>query len=100
MLAVTGAIKDTILDLQDIAVFALWLLEKRYPERLQERYGFREIPEEIVEIFDAIGKKRGCLMAGGMIDYDKTAEIILHDIRNMKLGRLTLETPLDIHSEE
>lgn len=100
LLAVTGAIKDTILDLQDIAVFALRLLEKRYPERLQERYGFREIPEEIVEIFDAIGKKRGCLMAGGMIDYDKTAEIILHDIRNMKLGRLTLETPLNIHSEE
>lgn len=95
LLAITGAIKDTILDLQDIAVFALKFLRERYPERLKKRYGFSEIPDEIVDIFDHIGKRRGCLMSGGLIDYDKTAEIIIQDIRSLKLGNLTLETPED-----
>lgn len=92
-LALTGAIKDTILNLQDVAVFALRFLEKEYPDRLMERYGFQHIPEEIVEIFDAIGTKRGCLAGGGMVDYDKTAEVIIRDIRSLKLGRLTFEMP-------
>lgn len=95
LLALTGAIKDTILDLQDIAVFALRFLQDRYPERLRERYGFAEIPADIVDMFDQIGKQRGCLAAGGLVDYDKTAEIIIHDVRSLKLGRLTLETPED-----
>jgi len=95
LLAITGAIKDTILDLQDIAVFALKFLRERYPERLKERYGFSEIPDEMVDIFDHIGKRRGCFMSGGLIDYDKTAEIIIQDIRSLKLGNLTLETPED-----
>jgi len=92
-LALTGAIKDTILNLQEVAVFALRFLEKEYPERLIERYGFQQIPEEIVEIFDAIGTRRGCLVSGGMVDYDKTAELIIREIRSLKLGRLTLELP-------
>jgi ribosome biogenesis GTPase A len=95
-LALTGAIKDTILNLQDIAVFALRFLAANYPERLEERYGFKEIPEDIVEMFDVIGKNRGCLMGGGMIDYDKTAEVIIRDIRGLQLGRLSLETPESI----
>ncbi|WP_033829239.1 ribosome biogenesis GTPase YlqF [Bacillus andreraoultii] len=95
-LALTGAIKDTILNLQDIAVFALRFLEREYPDRLKERYGFDSIPEEIVEIFDAIGEKRGCLMGGGLVDYDKTADVIIRDIRSLKLGRLTFEVPSDM----
>ncbi|MCU9612122.1 ribosome biogenesis GTPase YlqF [Caldibacillus lycopersici] len=98
-LALTGAIKDTILNLQDIAVFALRFLEKEYPERLKEQYGFEQIPEEIVEIFDVIGAKRGCLMGGGIIDYDKTAEAIIRDIRGEKLGKLTFERPQVAESE-
>ena len=99
-LALTGAIKDTILNLQDIAIFALRFLEKEYPERLNERYGFDAIPEDIVEIFDAIGSKRGCLAAGGMVDYDKTTEVIIRDLRSLKLGRLTFETPQDLSLKE
>ncbi len=56
-LATTGAIKDSILNLQDVAVYALRFMEKHYPERLKERYNLNEIPEDIVELFDAIGKK-------------------------------------------
>jgi len=92
-LALTGAIKDTIINLQDIAVYALRLLEKEYPERLKERYGFESIPSEIVDAFDQIGMKRGALMGGGIVDYDKTAEIIIRDIRSEKLGKLTFEVP-------
>ena len=55
-LATTGAIKDSILNLQDVAVYALRFMEKQYPERLKERYNLNEIPEDIVELFDAIGK--------------------------------------------
>ncbi|MEG7354314.1 ribosome biogenesis GTPase YlqF [Bacillus inaquosorum] len=92
-LAITGAIKDTILNLQDVAVFGLRFLEEHYPERLKERYSLDEIPEDIAELFDAIGEKRGCLMGGGLINYDKTTEVIIRDIRTEKFGRLSFEQP-------
>lgn len=92
-LATTGAIKDTILNLQDVAVYALNFLKQHYPERLKERYSLDGIPEEIADLFAAIGKRRGCLVSGGAIDYDKVAEIVLHDIRTEKLGRISFETP-------
>ncbi|MCP8970154.1 ribosome biogenesis GTPase YlqF [Ectobacillus ponti] len=92
-LAATGAIKDTILNLQDVAVYALRFLAAHYPKQLQERYALTEIPEDIVELFDAIGKRRGCLAGGGMIDYDKTAELVLRELRAGLLGRITFETP-------
>ena len=92
-LAVTGAIKDTILNLHDIAIYGLHFLEEEYPSRLKERYDLEEIPEEIVEAFDQIGAKRGCLAGRGLVDYDKTAELIIRDIRTEKFGRLTFERP-------
>ncbi|MBS2968965.1 ribosome biogenesis GTPase YlqF [Metabacillus sp. KIGAM252] len=92
-LAVTGAIKDTILNLQDITVYALNFLRENYPERLKERYGLEEIPEEIVPLFDEIANRRGCMMSGGMVDYDKTSELVLREIRSEKLGALSFERP-------
>ncbi|MBA2870786.1 ribosome biogenesis GTPase A [Anoxybacillus calidus] len=92
-LATTGAIKDTILNLQDVAVYALNFLKQHYPERLKERYSLVEIPEDIVALFDEIGKRRGCLMSGGLVDYDKVAELVLREIRTEKLGRLSFEKP-------
>jgi len=94
-LATTGAIKDAILNLQDITVFALSFLKEHYPNRLLERFHLEELPDEIVPLFDEIGKKRGCMMSGGYIDYDKTSELILREIRTDKLGRLSFETPED-----
>ncbi|MED4401550.1 ribosome biogenesis GTPase YlqF [Metabacillus fastidiosus] len=100
-LATTGAIKDTILNLQEITVYALKFLKENYPERLKERYGIEQFDDEdIVPLFDEIGKKRGCLMSGGYIDYDKTSELVLRELRSEKLGRLTFETPADFHKEE
>ncbi|MDR4886517.1 ribosome biogenesis GTPase YlqF [Fredinandcohnia sp. QZ13] len=92
-LATTGAIKDTILNLQDIAVYALRFLEENYPENLKQRYALEEIPDDIVLLFDEIAKRRGTRISGGVTDYDKTAELIIREIRTEKLGRLTFERP-------
>ncbi|MEH7382504.1 ribosome biogenesis GTPase YlqF [Bacillus sp. JJ1533] len=92
-LATTGAIKDTILNLQDIAVYALRFLEENYPEQLKDRFNLEEIPDDIVLLFDEIAKRRGTRMSGGVTDYDKTAELIIREIRTEKLGRLTFERP-------
>jgi len=92
-LALTGAIKDTLLNLQDVAVFALQFLKREYPERLKERYQLEEIPEEMADLFDWIGKKRGAIGHGGTVDYDRTASLIIQDFRSGKLGRITLERP-------
>ncbi|PLR97294.1 ribosome biogenesis GTPase YlqF [Bacillus sp. T33-2] len=99
-LAVTGAIKDTILNLQDVAVYALRFLEHRYPERLKERYRLEEIPQEIVALFDKIGETRGAKMAGGDVDYDKVAELVIRELRAEKLGPLSLERPEDLDKTE
>ncbi|WP_353947703.1 ribosome biogenesis GTPase YlqF [Sporolactobacillus sp. Y61] len=101
-LAATGAIKEDLLDFQEIAVFILKILIRRYPSQLSERYKLppvnRSVTDEneqdlIVSLFDQIGRNRGCLMKGGSIDYDRTSELIVRDYRNQKLGHLTLQTP-------
>ncbi|MGC4375619.1 ribosome biogenesis GTPase YlqF [Fictibacillus sp. Mic-4] len=92
-LAVTGAIKETLLDFSEVVLFALTYLKEWYPDQLKERYKLIEIPEKPLDLFDEIGRKRGCLMGGGQIDYDKTAEIILRDLRSEKLGQISYERP-------
>jgi len=92
-LAATGAIKDELLDFQDIALFLLNYLKDHYPSLIQERYKLESVPEDGLELFDEIGKKRGCLLGGGYVDYDKAAEIILREMRSGTLGRISLERP-------
>lgn len=92
-LAATGAIKDEILDYQDIAAFLLKYLIENYPNQLRERYKIQQFKEDIVEVFDEIGKSRGLLMSGGHIDYDKVAELILREFRSCKIGKISLEKP-------
>jgi len=99
-LAITGAIKDTLLNLQDLTVYSLRFLEREYPERLKERYQLDSLPENVVEMFDQIGVLRGCLMAGGIVDYDKVSELVVREIRSEKFGRLTFERPADIMIEK
>jgi ribosome biogenesis GTPase A len=94
-LAVTGAIKDTLLNLQDLVVFSIKFLSEQYPERLKERYKLDSVPENVVEMFDQIGELRGALGAGGVVDYDKVSELVIRDIRTEKFGPLTFERPSD-----
>lgn len=90
-LAAIGSIKDEILHLDDIAIFILKYLKQHYPTVLTERYGLNLEEEDIVIWFDTIGKKRGCLASGGVVDYEKTADVILKDFRSGKLGQITLD---------
>ncbi|MGJ7922409.1 ribosome biogenesis GTPase YlqF [Neobacillus sp. LXY-4] len=95
-LAVTGAIKDTLLNMHDIATYAMRYLEKAYPDRLRDRFKLEVVPEETVELFDTVGKARGCLVSGGEVDYDKVAELVIREIRMEKLGPLSFEKPSDL----
>ncbi|MBR7552870.1 ribosome biogenesis GTPase YlqF [Allobacillus sp. GCM10007491] len=90
-LATTGSIKDTILHLDEVVVFLLKFLKEHYPTLLEERYGLDLSEEDVVTWFDVIGKKRGCLQAGGVVDYEKTSDVILRDFRSGKLGRITMD---------
>jgi ribosome biogenesis GTPase A len=95
-LAATGAIKDEILEHQEIAIFILRFLIEADPDALMAQYGLTRLPEDdIVYLFDEIGKRRGCMIRGGEIDYDKTAELIVRDFRAQKLGHQTLEVPTE-----
>ena len=92
-LAITGAIKDKILPMDDIVNYALDFLVKYYPKRLIERYEFDDLNLTFVELLDHIGKKRGALLKGNDIDYDRVYQIILTDIRNNHLGGLSFDRP-------
>lgn len=101
-LAVTGAIKDQLLHVDEIAFFAIKYMTAHYAERLMERFELEELPHvdsedpnEVVEVMEAIGRKRGCLVSGGRVDLEKTSGIILRELRAGKLGRITIETPQD-----
>ncbi len=94
-LAATGAIKDELLDFQDVAFFLLKHLQAHYPERLQKRYRLQGIPENALELLESIAEKRGFLMSGGKVDYDRTAEMLLREFRSLMLGPITLEQPGD-----
>jgi len=90
-LALTGAIKDTITNMEDLAVYGLRFLSIHYPKRMEERYGFEFLHEDLVETFNHIGKLRRVFGQGGEIDYDQVAQLIVRDIRGLQLGKLTFD---------
>lgn len=98
-LAAVGSIKDELLDFQDVALFALNYLKEHYKEALIERYKLDDVPDDGVALFEQIGKKRGCLLPGGYVDFDRAAEIILREMRSGTIGRISLETPEQITEE-
>lgn len=98
-LAYTGSIKDELLDKTNIAYNLLKYLEKNNKKELFERYKLTEQEfnsiivedDETVELMNLIAKKRGAIISGGEIDYEKISSIILNDFRTGKIGRITLE---------
>ncbi len=95
-LAYTGAIRDEILDREDIAVSLCKTLYKKYPRELCERYKISlEEAENLMpyELFELIGKNRGFLVSGGETDYARTSVMLLDEFRSAKIGRMTLEEP-------
>ncbi len=93
-LAYTGAVKDEVLDVSELAAGLAELLLRRYPDALTTRYGLAE-PAGTPgwRLLDAIGRRRGFLLAGGEADLERAARTLLDEYRAGKLGRLTLEEP-------
>lgn len=91
-LAVTGAIKDDVLYLDDVTIALLHRLREHYPEQLAARYKLTDVDMSAGELLEAIGRKRGFLISGGEVDYDRCCNTILDEFRGGKIGRITLDT--------
>ncbi|HJF85226.1 MAG TPA: ribosome biogenesis GTPase YlqF, partial [Megamonas hypermegale] len=68
-------------------------LKDRYEKNIAERYKVAEMPQTSEELFELVGRKRGFLQKGGVIDTEKTAIAVLKDFRAGKLGNISLEEP-------
>lgn len=92
-LAFTGAIKDEIMDIEDLALKLVERLQNFYPERLVNRYKIDTLGEQPLETMEMIAKKRGAIAGGNNIDYNRVSVLILDEFRGGKLGSISLERP-------
>ncbi|OPX86707.1 MAG: Ribosome biogenesis GTPase A [Pelotomaculum sp. PtaB.Bin104] len=92
-LAVTGAIKEEVFNLYDVAGWLILLLAKNYPEAVIERYKLQALPEDAGELLELIGKSRGFIGTGGTVDLLKAAQNVMKEFREGKFGQITLEQP-------
>ena len=95
-LAITGAIRDAILDTEEIAMILCSRLMSCAPGEFMARYKLTKDETEDLDSYDLfrlVGKKRGFLMAGGEINHPRTAETLLEEFRSAKIGRISLERP-------
>ena len=97
MLAYTGAVKENVVDLEELACRLMQLLWQRYPQAIQERYGIEALPESTgfpgYDLLTEAGRKRGFLLSRGEINTERMARVLLDEFRSGKLGRFTLELP-------
>ena len=94
-LAFTGAIKDEILDEENLAYKLIEKLMSIDPQILEKRYSIDTQNKETIEIMDDIAIRRGCLLKGKNIDYSKVSSIVIDEFRRTKLGRISLEDVCD-----
>lgn len=92
-LAASGAIRETAMDYQDVAMTISGYLITNYPELLMSRYKLKEPPAKPVTLLEEIGRRRGCLKKGGIVNIHKAAEVFINELRGGKIGRISLEKP-------
>ena len=93
-LAFTGAVKDDVLDIEELACYLMDYLAAHYADTLTERYKIEVEPGDTgYELLEKAGRKRGFLMRGAQVDTERMARILLDEFRSAKLGRFTLELP-------
>lgn len=93
-LAFIGSVKDEILDAETLAIRLLEVMKKDYPERLTERYKIADFTDkEAWEVLEMIGKKRGMMIKGGEIDFERASVMLLDEYRGGRLGAISLEKP-------
>ena len=94
VLAATGAVKENVIDIEELSCRMMELLWKFYPQLLRDRYGIEAEPDTPgYQLLEAAGRKRGFLMARGEINTERMAKVLLDEYRSGKLGRITLEEP-------
>jgi ribosome biogenesis GTPase A len=91
MLAFTGAIRDEIIDTEELAAKLLELLAAKYPAAITGRYNI-DLSGSGYDLLAAAAKRRGCIISGGEPDLNRISAIVLDEFRAGKLGRFTLET--------
>lgn len=91
-LASFSAIKEEVLPKGKVACYILDTMYKKYKDNLKERYGIDEFDiDDVIPTYDIIGKKRGCLISGGEVDYDKVSSLIINDLKEGRLGKVTFD---------
>lgn len=91
ILASFSSIKEDILNKDQIACFILKKLYTLYPDKLYERYGISSIEDDFIEAYETIGKRRGALSKGGIVDYDRVSDIIINDVKSGYFKNITFD---------
>ncbi len=92
-LAASGAIKDDVLPIEEIAMEVLFDLSQDYPQLIQDRYKLDQLTAEPLQLMETACRRRGCLLPGNKPDYTRFAVLFLDELRAGKIGRITLERP-------
>jgi len=92
-LAAAGAVKDEILDPLELGIELVTFMQQHFGEQLQQRYSLENSTADAQEILANIAKRRGCLLKGGNVDMEAAARLFVKDLREGRLGRITLEKP-------
>ncbi|OJV64708.1 MAG: ribosome biogenesis GTPase YlqF [Clostridiales bacterium 38-18] len=100
-LASSGAIKDEVINIEEIAFHLIQLLNEDYENLFNDRYKLQDIepeeePDHTVAIMTEIGRKRGCLIKGNEVDLEKASRLIVDEFRKGLIGKITLETPKSV----
>jgi ribosome biogenesis GTPase A len=90
-LALAGAIPDSALDYETVALFGAAIFLERYPALVNARYKLAATPASPMALLEEIARRRGGLRAGGVLDLHKASDVLIHDFRSGVLGRITLE---------
>ena len=92
-LAASGAIGSAAFDYTNVGLFAAEFMMQRYPDMLRSRYRLTDLPDSAAALLEQVGRRLGCLAAGGEIDLHRAAEAFLRELRAGKLGRVSFEEP-------
>jgi ribosome biogenesis GTPase A len=92
-LALSGAIPDSAIDFESVALSGAGFLLQHYGELLRARYKLTDLPSRPLTLLEEIGRRRGALRAGGIVDLHKAADVLIHDFRQGAIGRISLEFP-------
>lgn len=93
LLAFTGAIRDEVTDMEELACLLLKRLRAQYPDAIRTRYQLEKLAEDAYDLLEQIGRKRGCIQSGNRVNTERAAAILLDEFRAAKLGRISLQTP-------